>query len=119
MRGLPTSTRSLRSVLATVHRSRITALVAEMRPWRKSVGRFTGNCPVCRAGKLMKRKLDPDKCPICRNGQLGKQKRERPLIFCPICRTKPLKEEARKRLAILTETWWVCTIARQNSILVC
>jgi serine/threonine-protein kinase len=71
-------------------------------------GQFTGNCPICRAGKLMKRKLDPDKCPVCRAGQLEKHQRERPLIFCPICRTMPLREESRKRLGILTEAWWVC-----------
>jgi serine/threonine protein kinase len=71
-------------------------------------GRFTGNCPVCRAGKLMKRRLDPDKCPICRTGHLDQQQLEQPVIFCPICRMKPLTEDRRKRLAILTETWWVC-----------
>jgi len=71
-------------------------------------GRFTGNCPVCRTGKLMKRKLDFDKCPICRNGQLGKQKLERPLIFCPVCRMRPLKEERRKRFGIRMDLWWLC-----------
>jgi hypothetical protein len=71
-------------------------------------GRFTGNCPLCRAGKLMKRNLDPDKCPICRTGQLEKHQHERPLIFCPICRTMPLREDPRKRLGILPDMWWVC-----------
>lgn len=71
-------------------------------------GRFTGSCPICRSGKLMKRTLDPDKCPICRTGQLGKKKLAHPVIFCPICRMKPLKEESRKRLGIITELWWVC-----------
>jgi serine/threonine protein kinase len=71
-------------------------------------GRFTGNCPVCRTGKLMKRKLDFDKCPICRNGQLGQQKLERPLIFCPICRMRPLEEDRRKRFGIRIDLWWVC-----------
>lgn len=71
-------------------------------------GRFTGNCPLCRTGRLMKRALDCDKCPICRNGQLGKQKLERPLIFCPVCRMRPLKEERRKRFGIRMDLWWAC-----------
>jgi hypothetical protein len=75
---------------------------------KEAIGRFTGICPVCRSGRLLKRKLDHDKCPICRAGPLGKAKRERPLIFCPSCRMKPLRKESRKRLGILTEESWVC-----------
>jgi hypothetical protein len=71
-------------------------------------GHFTSECPLCRAGTLMVRKIDPDKCPMCRTGQLDKQGLARPLVFCPICQAMPLKEESRKRLVILTETWWVC-----------
>lgn len=72
-------------------------------------GRFTGDCPICRAGKLMKRKLDLDKCPICRNGQLAKQRLDRPVIFCPICRMKPLRVEKRKRMGLAMDLWWVCS----------
>ena len=71
-------------------------------------GEFTGMCPVCRTGKLRKRKLDLQRCPICRRGQLALEKLQRPLIFCPVCRMRPLREEHRKWLGLQLDVWWVC-----------
>lgn len=72
-------------------------------------GRFTGDCPVCRGGRLLQRKLDPARCPICRQGQLDRQTYARPLVFCPVCRRRPLEEERRKWLGMRIDLWWKCS----------
>ena len=71
-------------------------------------GRYTGECPICRSGRLMRRKLDLDRCPVCRQGQLANRDLDQPLLFCPVCRASPLREERRKRLGLRIDLWWIC-----------
>ncbi len=68
----------------------------------------TGLCPLCRTGKLMRRRLDDDKCPVCRQGRLAREKLPEPIVFCPVCRSMPLGSERRKRFGLSLDLWWTC-----------
>lgn len=48
-------------------------------------------CPVCRSGKLLKRKADERWCPICRSGALKTLRNASPIKICPICKTGNLR----------------------------
>lgn len=59
-------------------------------------------CPVCRSGKLLKRKTDERWCPICRSGALKSLRNASPIKICPICGT------GRLRPAGLLRKWFTC-----------
>lgn len=45
----------------------------------------SGQCPVCRSGRIVLRKLEPNQCPNCQQSPL-KLKRNEPLAICPLCK---------------------------------
>ena len=71
-------------------------------------GQTSGFCPLCRSGKLQKRRLDHNRCPICRESALTRQRLPHPVMFCPVCRSGALSEERRRVLGLAVDLWWVC-----------
>lgn len=72
-------------------------------------GQFTDACPLCRVGKLRRRKFDLDKCPVCRQDTIIKEQLQPPVVFCPLCQRNPLTRDMRKMLGLPIDLWWVCS----------
>src|SRR5262249_14744420 len=67
-------------------------------------GEVTGQCPLCRQGKLTWRQFDSGRCPVCRTGRLSEGRDLR----CPVCRKNSLEQVTSSLLTVFTDVWWAC-----------